>query len=64
MNDKQIKEIYDGFGFDGQNMTLADFRREIKDLTDPVKMQADLAEIELMKARERTNKIRIDRSLN
>jgi hypothetical protein len=43
-------------------MSLAAFRKEIKDLTDPVKIQKDLAEIELIKARARSNKIRIDRA--
>lgn len=64
MNDKEIKRVWDGFGPDGQNMSLAAFRKEMKDLTDPVKIQQDLAEIELVKARQRSNKIRIDKALD
>jgi len=63
MNNIQINKIYDSFPADKRDMSRADFVREIKGLADPVKMQQDLANIELLKARERTNRIRIDRSL-
>ena len=44
-------------------MSFEDFCKEIKGLSDPAKMRKDLAEIELIKARERTNKARIDRAV-
>ena len=62
MDNAAIKKIWDGFGPEGQNMTLAEFRKEMHALTDPNKIQEDLADIELLKARERSNKIRIDRA--
>lgn len=58
-----IDRIYDSFPIENRNMSRAEFKKAIKDLSDPIKMQQDLANIELLKARERTNKIRIDRSL-
>lgn len=63
MNNAQINRIYDSFPADKRDMSRADFIREIKGLADPVKMQQDLAQIELLKAKGRTNKLRIDRSL-
>lgn len=64
MKDEEIKQIWDGFGPDRQNMPKAEFFREMRDLTDQTKIQEDLREIELMKARQRCNKIRIDKELN
>jgi len=63
MNNIQINKIYDSFPADKRDMSRANFIKEIKSLSDPVKMQQDLANIEMLKARERTNRIRIDRSL-
>ncbi len=62
MDNAAIKRIWDGFGPGGQNMPRAEFFREMRDLTDQNKIQKDLADIELLKARERSNKIRIDRA--
>ncbi len=62
MDNAAIKKIWDGFGPEGQNMTLVEFRKEMHALTDPNKIQEDLGKIELLKARERSNKIRIDRA--
>lgn len=58
-----IDWIYNNFPPDKRDLSRVEFRKEIKALFDPVKMQRDLANIELMRARERTNRIRIDRSL-
>ena len=63
MNEALINRIYDKFPSEGRDMSREDFHKEMQGLVDPVKMQQDLANIELLKARERTNRIRIDRSL-
>ena len=62
MDNTAIKKIWDGFGPGGQNMPRAEFFREMRDLTDQNKIKQDLARIELLKARERSNKIRIDKA--
>ena len=64
MDNAAIKKVWDGFGPEGQNMSFSEFRREMKALSDPAKIQRDLADIELLKARERSNRIRIDRGPN
>lgn len=58
-----IDRIYDNFPVEKRDMSRAEFRKAIKDLSDPGKMQEDLANIQLLKATERTNRIRIDRNL-
>jgi len=58
-----IDQIYNGLPPEGRDMSREAFRKAIKDLSDPVKMQQDLANIQILKARERTNRIRIDRGL-
>jgi len=64
MDEQTIKQIWNGFGPDGQNMPYAEFRREMLSLTDQKKIQNDLSDIELLKGRGRTNRIRIDRALH
>lgn len=64
MDEAAIKQIWDGFGPDGQNMPYSQFRKEMHALTSQAGIQRDLADIELQKARHRTNKIRIDRALD
>lgn len=61
MDNQTIRQIYNGFAV--KDMPFADFAKEMRDLVDPVKMRQSLAEIELMKVRQRTNKARIDRAL-
>jgi len=61
MNNKQLRQIYNKF--DVKDMSFTDFAKEMQDLSDPIKMQQDLAAIELIKARERTNRARIDRAI-
>jgi len=58
-----IDRIYNKFPPEGRDLTREEFRKEMKALVDPIKMQQDLTNIEILKARERTNRIRIDRSL-
>ncbi len=60
MTDADIKAIYDGTNKD---MPFAEFRREIRDVMDPDKMVKDLEDIELCRARERINRMRIDKKL-
>jgi len=61
MNNQQLRQIYDGFTV--KDMSFSDFAKEMRDLSDPIKIREDLANIELLKARARTNKIRIDRAM-
>lgn len=63
MNNAQINRIYDSFPPEARDISRADFIKEIRGLTDQGKMEQDLANIQLLKAREKTNKQRIDRSL-
>lgn len=63
MDEQIIKRIWDGFGPNGQNMSFAEFRKEMHALTSQAGIQRDLADIEMQKARHRTNKIRIDRAI-
>lgn len=63
MDEQTIKRIWDGFGKEGQNMSFGQFRKEMLGLTSQAGIQRDLRDIELQKARHRTNKIRIDRAM-
>jgi len=63
MNNAQINRIYDSFPTEARDISRTDFIKEIKGLIDQTRMEQDLANIQLLKARERTNKQRIDRSL-
>ena len=63
MNAVEIGRFYDKhFGADG-NMSRQDFIREFQEATNPQGIQRDLAAIELAKAQERTNRMRIDRAM-
>lgn len=63
MTDEQIRQMYNKFP-PGQTMSFENFKKEIQGLDDPVQMRQDLAEIQMQKAVFRTNKIRIDKTLN
>ena len=63
MNKQQINKLYDNFGPDGQNMTRADFHKEVRFLVDPDGITQDLRAIELQKARSRSARINIDRKV-
>ena len=62
MDIAKIRKVYDGFAV--KNISFQEFARRIQGLSDPGRMRRDLDEIELRKARERTNRIRIDRAAN
>ena len=55
---RNLKRIYDSF--EVKDLTWNQFRQQMLDLHDPKKMFKDLGNIELSKARERLNRIRID----
>jgi len=63
MDEATIRQIYNRFP-EPRNMTYVEFRKEMLGLTSQEGIQRDLADIELQKARHRTNKIRIDHALD
>ncbi|GAH69636.1 unnamed protein product [marine sediment metagenome] len=62
MKIEDINKIYNRFSSEQRNISRAEFIKEMQDLTCPKKMQKDLSDIELQKARYRSNKIRIDKA--
>ena len=60
---EQAKRLYAMFGESGQDMTFHQFYRELCGVADPDKMREDLSRIELARARERSNRILIERGL-
>ena len=58
---KSLKNIYDGF--EVKDLTWDEFRNQMLELYDPKKMFDDLGDMELKKARERMNRIRIDNAI-
>lgn len=62
MNEATILKIWKGFTPEQRNMPFVEFRKEMNALSDPVQMQKDLSEIQLRKARQRSNQIRIDKA--
>lgn len=63
MTDEQIRQRYNSFTPEQRDMPFHEFKKQIKALTDPVKMREDLADIQMQKAVFRTNKIRVDRAM-
>lgn len=63
MTDEQIRQIYNKFP-EGQTLRFEDFKKQVKELTDPVKAKEDLDEICMQKAVFNANKTQIDRKLN
>lgn len=63
MTDEQIKRIWNRFPPEKQDMRFEDFKKELQDASDPVKMREDLMDIQMQKAVFRTNKIRADRAM-
>jgi len=61
MTNKQLRQIYDKF--EKKDMAFSDFCKEMRDLGNPVKMQEDLGQIELIKAREQANRAMVDRAV-
>ncbi len=58
---ERYKSIYQGF--EVKDLSQEEFVRQMLDIMDPKKVMDDLGDIQLQRARERTNKIRIDRGL-
>jgi len=64
MTDEQIKRLWNKFPPEKRDMRFEDFKKELQDQSDPVKMRQDLADIQMQKAVFNTNKTRIDRKIN
>ena len=62
MDITQIKKIWDKF--DRKGCTFKEFADRINGLSDPDRMRRDLDDIELRKAREVSNRIRVNRAMN
>lgn len=62
MTETEIKTLYDSF--EKKDMPFAKFRQELKDVMNPDKMVSDLSDMQLRKARERINRMRINRGPN
>ena len=61
-SDGELKQLFDSFG-PNPGMTFGAFRAEIRKLTDPVQMQADLGALLRQRAAGRLTKNRIDSAL-
>jgi hypothetical protein len=57
MTNQQLRQIYDGFVV--KDMSFPDFVKEMKSLSDPVKIQEDLSKIQMAKA----NRAMIDNAI-
>lgn len=60
---EQAKRLWDSFDEAGQDMTFERFYRELCGIADPDKMREDLSRIELARARERSQRLLIERGL-
>lgn len=58
---RNLKAIYDSFEI--KDLSWDEFRNQMLDLQDPKKMMDDLGDIELIKARERLNRMRINNAM-
>ena len=58
---RNLKIIYDSFPV--KDLTWDEFRNQMVDLYDPNKMFNDLGDIELKRAREKMNRIRINKAI-
>lgn len=61
LTEQAIKTIYDSF--EVKDMPYAQFRKELLDLHDPRKAMDDLDDMTLRLARQRMNRMRIDKQL-
>ena len=59
----RAKQLYANFGPEGQNMPFHQFYRELCGIADPDEMRSDLSKIELARARERSQRLLIERGL-
>ena len=60
---QKARQIYNEFTPEGKDMSFQEFFREINDLTDQRKIQEDLMAIQMIKARQDSNKLLIDKGL-
>ena len=58
---RNLRVIYDSF--EVKDLTWDEFRNQMLDLNNPKKMMSDLDDIELQKARERLNRMRINKAV-
>ena len=58
---RNLKIIYDNF--EVKDLTWDQFRNQMLDLNDPKKMFDDLGDMQLKKARERMNRIRVEKAV-
>lgn len=59
MSEADIRTLYNSF--EKKDMPFAKFRQELKNVMDPNKMVKDLSDIELRKAREQMNRMKINK---
>lgn len=60
----KAKHLWSQFDEEARDMPFSEFLAEIAAMTNPQKMQDDLMGIQLMKARQDSAKLRIDRAIN
>jgi len=60
---RRFKAIYSKMWPNGTDMTEQEFVKSMVDLCDPKKMMDDLGDVQLRKARQRSNKIRINKAM-
>lgn len=58
---KRMKVIYTSF--DIKDLSESEFIRQMIELMDPKKIMSDLGDIELKRAREKLNRMRIDKAI-
>lgn len=61
MTDQEIRALYNKF--EKKDMPFEEFKNRFRAAISPSKMQEDLMNIQMQKAVERTNRIRIDRAI-
>ena len=59
----KAKKLWALFPPEGRDMTFEDFMKELGMLSDPVKMREDLMSIQMVKAQQDSNTIKIERAL-
>lgn len=59
---RNLKRIYDSY-FEVKDLTWDEFRNQMIDLHDPKKMFDDLNDMQLRKARERMNRMRVEKAV-
>jgi hypothetical protein len=62
ISDAAVLRLWKRHAGPNPNMSFTEFRQELRDMTDPTKAMSTLGDMQLMKARERMNRMRIDRA--